>query len=1096
MTARMYYDNDADPSALSGQTVAIIGYGSQGHAHALNLHESGVDVVVGLAPGSKSRAHAEEAGLRVVDVADAVRAADVIMIAVPDTGQKAVYDAEIGPNLRDGHLLLFAHGFNLRYGRIAPPPNVDVGMVAPKGPGHLVRSVYQAGGGVPALFAVEQDASGTGRARVLAYARALGNTRAGVLETTFKEETETDLFGEQSVLCGGTAVAGQDGLRDARRGRLPARAGVLRDDARAQAHRRPDVSRRPQLHALQRQRHGRVRRLRERPAAHRRERPRADARGPRRHPGRLVRRPLDRRERDRPPRVRAACARPIATTRSSRSGHGCVPRCRSSTRSRSRPARPRPRRRPRERRGERRRWRSRTRPAARAGGQRPHLRHDAARRGAGARRRPDRRGEARGRPPAGPAQGRRHRGRVPGRLAGRLRGGPPDRPGDATGHRRRGPRPLQATATRSGRSRRSRSPTSRTSTCSSRRATSTSSTSSASTASRRSPTPSAGSATAARSSAATPRSSSAPRTPRARTSTTCSRSTRRSSTPARPRSTSRTRSATPSRPSSACSSGASSTSSATGPRSASTATTTWGWPRPTRSRRSRPGRARSRSRSTASASAPATPPSRRSSWPCAPDRPSSPSSAHGVATEHITAASRLVSYLTGFAVQPNKAIVGGNAFAHESGIHQDGVIKNPLTYEIMTPQSVGLTGSQLTIGKLSGRRGLQGKLRELGHDLEGDALDTIYRQAIELADAKKEVTDADLLALVDQRASEVPASIALDRLERDLVARRQRHRHGDPDRRRAGALVGGDRQRTGQRPLPGGRRGPPADARLAPDPDRVRDQGRVGRRGRPGPGPGPLPALVGRGPRCARRQRPRVMHEHHRGVARGLPRGDQQAPRRGDQRHRGRRSSRRAPRRACHDGRDRRATFPRIASRRSPATASGRRSSRRRDGSSTPPAARFGFPSTGRSTSSAAPPSTRTGSPSGPRTSTACGEADAILLGAVGGPKWSDPSAPVRPEQALFALRGGLGLYANLRPVTVHPALVAVVAAAPGAPRRRRPAHRPRADRGRLLRGAAGAVRSRRRAPRPRHDAVHRARGRADRPARLRAGARSRAVGS
>jgi ketol-acid reductoisomerase len=206
MTARMYYDNDADPSALAGQTVAIIGYGSQGHAHALNLHESGVDVVVGLAPGSKSRAHAEEAGLRVLDVADAVKAADVVMIAVPDTAQKAVYDAEIAPNLRPGQLLLFAHGFNLRFGRIQPPADIDVGMVAPKGPGHLVRSVYQAGGGVPALFAVEQDASGTGRARVLAYARALGNTRAGVLETTFKEETETDLFGEQSVLCGGTAA--------------------------------------------------------------------------------------------------------------------------------------------------------------------------------------------------------------------------------------------------------------------------------------------------------------------------------------------------------------------------------------------------------------------------------------------------------------------------------------------------------------------------------------------------------------------------------------------------------------------------------------------------------------------------------------------------------------------------------------------------------------------------------------------------------------------------------------------------------------------------------------------------------------------------
>jgi len=206
MTAKMYYDNDADASALAGQTVAIIGYGSQGHAHALNLHESGVDVIVGLQPGSKSRPLAEEAGLRVADVAEAVKAADVVMILVPDTGQKAVYDSEIAPNLRDGQLLMFAHGFNIHFGRIDPPGNVDVGMVAPKGPGHLLRSVYQAGGGVPALFAVHRDATGTARARTLAYARALGNTRAGVLETTFAEETETDLFGEQSVLCGGTAA--------------------------------------------------------------------------------------------------------------------------------------------------------------------------------------------------------------------------------------------------------------------------------------------------------------------------------------------------------------------------------------------------------------------------------------------------------------------------------------------------------------------------------------------------------------------------------------------------------------------------------------------------------------------------------------------------------------------------------------------------------------------------------------------------------------------------------------------------------------------------------------------------------------------------
>jgi ketol-acid reductoisomerase len=206
MGARMYYDADADAAALAGQVVAIIGYGSQGHAHALNLRDSGVDVVIGLKPTSKSRALASEAGLRVATVADAVTEADVVMMLVPDTEQKAVYDAEIAANLRPGSLLMFAHGFNIHFGRIDPPAGIDVGMVAPKGPGHLVRSVYVEGGGVPALFAVHRDASQTARARTLAYARALGCTRAGVLETTFAEETETDLFGEQSVLCGGTTA--------------------------------------------------------------------------------------------------------------------------------------------------------------------------------------------------------------------------------------------------------------------------------------------------------------------------------------------------------------------------------------------------------------------------------------------------------------------------------------------------------------------------------------------------------------------------------------------------------------------------------------------------------------------------------------------------------------------------------------------------------------------------------------------------------------------------------------------------------------------------------------------------------------------------
>ena len=253
----------------------------------------------------------------------------------------------------------------------------------------------------------------------------------------------------------------------------------------------------------------------------------------------------------------------------------------------------------------------------------------------------------------------------------------------------------------------------------------------------------------------------APRTPRAPTSTTCSRSTRRSSTPARPRSTSRTRSATPSRPSSASSSrrvvdlvGDRATVSVhchndLGLATANTLAAVQAGARQVEVTINGLGERAGNASLEEVVMALRTRPTQF------------PDLGSGVATEHITAASRLVSYLTGFAVQPNKAIVGGNAFAHESGIHQDGVIKNPLTYEIMTPQSVGLTGSQLTIGKLSGRRGLQGKLRELGHDLEGDALDTIYRQAIELADAKKEVTDADLLALVDQRASEVPASVSL-----------------------------------------------------------------------------------------------------------------------------------------------------------------------------------------------------------------------------------------------------------------------------------------------------------------------------------------------
>jgi len=206
--ATLYYESDADPSLIQRRKVAILGYGSQGHAHALNLSESGVDVRVGLREGSSSAGKAEEAGLRVTTVDQAAREADVIMILLPDTEQKAVYDAQIAPHLEPGDCLMFAHGFNIRFGQIVPPDGIDVAMVAPKGPGHLVRRTYTEGGGVPSLIAVEQDATGHARALALSYAHGIGATRAGVLDTTFAEETETDLFGEQVVLCGGlTALA-------------------------------------------------------------------------------------------------------------------------------------------------------------------------------------------------------------------------------------------------------------------------------------------------------------------------------------------------------------------------------------------------------------------------------------------------------------------------------------------------------------------------------------------------------------------------------------------------------------------------------------------------------------------------------------------------------------------------------------------------------------------------------------------------------------------------------------------------------------------------------------------------------------------------
>lgn len=212
MAARIFYQQDCDLNLLKDKTVAIIGYGSQGHAHALNLRDSGVKVIVGLYNGSKSWAKAEAQGFEVFTAAEAAKQADIIMILINDEKQAAMYKKDIEPNLEEGNMLMFAHGFAIHFGQIVPPANVDVTMIAPKGPGHTVRSEYQAGKGVPCLVAVEQDYTGMAQQLALAYSAGIGGSRAGVLETTFKTETETDLFGEQAVLCGGVCALMQAGF--------------------------------------------------------------------------------------------------------------------------------------------------------------------------------------------------------------------------------------------------------------------------------------------------------------------------------------------------------------------------------------------------------------------------------------------------------------------------------------------------------------------------------------------------------------------------------------------------------------------------------------------------------------------------------------------------------------------------------------------------------------------------------------------------------------------------------------------------------------------------------------------------------------------
>jgi ketol-acid reductoisomerase len=210
--AMIYYDKDANTDLIKNRKVAVIGYGSQGHAHSLNLMDSGVDVLVGLPENSRSKSRAEAAGLKVVTISEAAAWADTIMVLIPDTSQPEVYKSEIEPHLGPGKTLMFAHGFNIRFGTITPPPDVDVSMVAPKAPGHRVREIYQEGGGTPSLLAVHQDASGQAAEEAISYAWGIGATRAGVLKTTFAEETETDLFGEQAVLCGGVSALVKSGF--------------------------------------------------------------------------------------------------------------------------------------------------------------------------------------------------------------------------------------------------------------------------------------------------------------------------------------------------------------------------------------------------------------------------------------------------------------------------------------------------------------------------------------------------------------------------------------------------------------------------------------------------------------------------------------------------------------------------------------------------------------------------------------------------------------------------------------------------------------------------------------------------------------------
>ncbi len=1007
----LIYDADIDPSPLAGQTVAVIGFGSQGEAHARNLADSGVDVVVGLRPTSASAARAREAGLRVTDAAAATAAAQVVMILVPDTAAPSVYATEVEPNLQPGALLMFAHGFNIHFGTIDPPAGVDVGMVAPKGPGHLVRQLYEAGGGVPALFAVHRDETGTARARTLAYARGIGAGRAGILETTFAEETETDLFGEQAVLCGGVTSLVQAGFETlvdagyqpelayfetmhelklivdlmyqgglqymrfsisdtAEYGDYVAGPRLINDQVRAEMRRLLDeiqdgsFARRwieegqrgaPEFRRLRAQNaHARIEeRGRRAPLAHGVHQSQVRARGLGRR-GRRGRRPGSGGEH----RLMARRIQVFDTTL--RDGEQ-TPGASLTVDEKVQVAR-----------------------------QLARLRVDVIEAGFPAaspgealavRRIATEVGAAKG-APAIAALARC----VPDDVTAAAEALAPARRQQlhvfiATSdihltHKLRATRAevLERITACVAQARALVGPgqqvefsaedASRTETPFLLEAYETALAAGASIIN----VPDTVGYAEPDEFAALVRQVVRMVGRRGKVSVHCHNDLglATANTLAAIRAGARQVEVT-----------VNGLGERAGNASLEEIVMTL---------RTRPTRFRG--------------------------------AATNVASDQLTATSRLVSFLTGISVQPNKSVVGANAFAHESGIHQDGFLKNALTYEIMTPESVGLTGSTLTLGKLSGRRGFNERLRRLGIELEPTALDALYGEAIALADHKKQVTDADLIALADQRADPVPVLI---RLEHWAAASRQGESSSGNvslffDGRTYRAFAGGNgpvdallkavdnalEQIIGGRPTLvdyqlrsiGSGEDAQGEAMLKiAEPEPAAEGGTQ----RTYTGHGLSTNVVEASLRAYLAAVNKLIAEHPVAVA-ALQAVETRNP------HELERVTAYRVVYLPGDG-----VGPEVlAAARDCVDALG---------------AEHGFSVTWEERLVGGAAIDAEGAAVSDETVEACAAADAVLLGAVGGPQWDDPRGDVRPEQAILRLRRDLGLFANLRPVRAVDAL-------------------------------------------------------------------------